>query len=147
MGRECGQAGGLASSAQVTVRAILINILNPKLSIFFLAFLPQFVSADESNPLASMLQLSAVFMLMTLWCFVGYGLFAGGGPRPRHFAPAGHDLDAAFVRLRLSRVWERSWPSLTREMKNGAFRPRFLEFSDKPQAASPCWWSGCGSPA
>lgn len=67
---------GVRSAAQVTVEAILINILNPKLSIFFLAFLPQFVSADEANPLASMLGLSAVFMLMTFVVFVGYGLFA-----------------------------------------------------------------------
>ena len=67
---------GTRSSAQVTVTAVLINILNPKLSIFFLAFLPQFVSVDESNPLARMLLLSAVFMLMTFVVFVGYGLFA-----------------------------------------------------------------------
>jgi threonine/homoserine/homoserine lactone efflux protein len=60
----------------VTVTAILINILNPKLSIFFLAFLPQFVSADEAQPLSRMLLLSAVFMLMTFAVFVGYGLFA-----------------------------------------------------------------------
>jgi threonine/homoserine/homoserine lactone efflux protein len=64
------------SAVQVTVTGILINILNPKLSIFFLAFLPQFVSADESNPLSRMLALSAVFMLMTFVIFVGYGLFA-----------------------------------------------------------------------
>jgi threonine/homoserine/homoserine lactone efflux protein len=63
-------------AVQVTVTAILINILNPKLSIFFLAFLPQFVRADEPNPLARMLALSAVFMLMTFGVFVGYGLFA-----------------------------------------------------------------------
>ena len=55
---------------------ILINILNPKLSIFFLAFLPQFVSAGEANPLSRMLALSGVFMLMTFVVFVGYGLFA-----------------------------------------------------------------------
>jgi threonine/homoserine/homoserine lactone efflux protein len=64
------------SALQVTVTGILINILNPKLSIFFLAFLPQFVSADEAHPLSRMLLLSAVFMLMTFVVFVGYGLFA-----------------------------------------------------------------------
>jgi threonine/homoserine/homoserine lactone efflux protein len=64
------------SALHVTVTAVLINLLNPKLSIFFLAFLPQFVSADEASPLARMLALSAVFMLMTFVVFVGYGLFA-----------------------------------------------------------------------
>jgi len=61
---------------QVTVEAVLINILNPKLSIFFLAFLPQFVSTDEAHPLPHMLMLSAVFMLMTFVVFAVYGLFA-----------------------------------------------------------------------
>ena len=67
---------GTKSAAEVTITAILINILNPKLSIFFLAFLPQFVSTEEANPLSRMLLLSAVFMLMTFVVFVGYGLFA-----------------------------------------------------------------------
>jgi threonine/homoserine/homoserine lactone efflux protein len=67
---------GARSALQVTVTAILINILNPKLSIFFLAFLPQFVSASEPHALAHMLELSAIFMLMTFVVFVGYGLFA-----------------------------------------------------------------------
>jgi len=64
------------SAVQLTVTAILINILNPKLSIFFLAFLPQFVSPGEPAPLWRMLELSGVFMLMTFVVFVGYGLFA-----------------------------------------------------------------------
>jgi threonine/homoserine/homoserine lactone efflux protein len=66
------------SSRRVIVTGVLINILNPKLSIFFLAFLPQFIAADESHPLGRMLELSGAFMAMTLGVFVVYGLFAAG---------------------------------------------------------------------
>lgn len=64
------------SALRVSVTAVLINILNPKLSIFFLAFLPQFISLDDPHPVRRMLLLSTVFMAMTLVVFVGYGLFA-----------------------------------------------------------------------
>jgi len=64
------------SAKRVIVTGFLINILNPKLSIFFLAFLPQFIAANESHPLMRMLQLSAAFMAMTFAVFVVYGLFA-----------------------------------------------------------------------
>src|SRR5262245_48220760 len=56
-------AASARSSRRVIVTAILVNILNPKLSIFFLAFLPQFVAADEPHPLARMLELSTAFMV------------------------------------------------------------------------------------
>jgi len=65
-----------AAEARVIIKGILINILNPKLSIFFLAFLPQFIAGDEIHPVARMLELSATFMLMTFVVFVLYGLFA-----------------------------------------------------------------------
>ncbi len=64
------------SSLQVILSAILANILNPKLSIFFFAFLPQFVEATEANPVLRMSELSAVFMLLTFVVFAAYGLFA-----------------------------------------------------------------------
>jgi threonine/homoserine/homoserine lactone efflux protein len=70
------QESDTRSDMQVIVSAILVNILNPKLSIFFFAFLPQFISAEEARPLARMVELSAVFMLLTFAVFVGYGLFA-----------------------------------------------------------------------
>ncbi len=64
------------SAANVIVSGILVNILNPKLTIFFFAFLPQFVSAHEPNAFLRMIELSAVFMLLTFVVFVGYGKFA-----------------------------------------------------------------------
>ena len=64
------------SATRVIVAGILVNILNPKLTIFFFAFLPQFVSADDPNGLWRMLALSGVFMLLTLLIFVVYGIFA-----------------------------------------------------------------------
>ena len=94
------------STAQVVVTGILINILNPKLSIFFLAFLPQFISPAEASPLARMVALSAVFMLMTFVVFVGYGLFAGAIrerviSRPRVLAWMRRAFAGAFVALGL----------------------------------------------
>ncbi|HLM39005.1 MAG TPA: LysE family translocator [Microvirga sp.] len=73
---QVGQEADGRSALQVVVTAVLINILNPKLSIFFLAFLPQFVRVDEPHPLARMLLLSGAFMLLTFLIFAVYGLFA-----------------------------------------------------------------------
>jgi threonine/homoserine/homoserine lactone efflux protein len=94
------------SAAELTVTAILINILNPKLSIFFLAFLPQFISINEPHPLPQMLLLSAVFMVMTFVVFVGYGLFAAAIrdrviARPHVLTWMRRTFAAAFVALGL----------------------------------------------
>ena len=66
----------LGELARIALRGALINILNPKLSIFFLAFLPQFVPAAAPDALARMALLSAAFMALTFVVFVGYGLAA-----------------------------------------------------------------------
>jgi threonine/homoserine/homoserine lactone efflux protein len=92
------------SALRVTIDAILINILNPKLSIFFFAFLPQFVAADEAHPISRMVLLSAVFMLLTFVVFVGYGLFAASLrhhviSRPRVLTWMRRSFAGAFVAL------------------------------------------------
>jgi len=77
-GFEAQAISSRSSALSLATKAFLLNILNPKLTIFFLAFLPQFVSPETTSPLGDMLVLSAVFMLMTFVVFVIYGLLAHG---------------------------------------------------------------------
>ena len=92
------------SSWRVVIDGILVNILNPKLSIFFVAFLPQFIAADDASPLVRMLELSGVFMAMTFVVFAIYGLFAAAMrehviSRPRVMTWMRRTFAAAFVAL------------------------------------------------
>lgn len=64
------------SGRSIVVKAILLNTLNPKLTIFFLAFLPQFVDPAAASPLGHLVLLAGVFMIMTLAVFMVYGLLA-----------------------------------------------------------------------
>ncbi|MEU5438353.1 LysE family translocator [Streptomyces sp. NPDC020719] len=63
-------------TVQVIASGVLVNVLNPKLTMFFVAFLPQFVPAGESGSLPAMLRLSAVFMALTFVVFAAYGMCA-----------------------------------------------------------------------
>ncbi|RXJ69337.1 lysine transporter LysE [Halarcobacter ebronensis] len=60
----------------VMMKGFLINILNPKLTLFFLAFIPQFLSSNSSSYTSEMLVLGLIFMFMTLVVFILYGLLA-----------------------------------------------------------------------
>ena len=92
------------SAMNVIVSGVLINVLNPKLTIFFFAFLPQFVSTDSPGALVRMLELSAVFMLVTLVVFAAYGVFAAAVrnhvvSRPRVMAWMRRVFAGSFVAL------------------------------------------------
>jgi threonine/homoserine/homoserine lactone efflux protein len=67
---------GKTSPWRVIVSGILVNTLNPKLTIFFFAFLPQFVPANRPDAVPLMVYLSVVFMAVTLVVFSLYGVFA-----------------------------------------------------------------------
>lgn len=64
------------SALKTLVSGVLVNIRNPKLTIFFVAFLPQFVPSGEPGALGHMIELSAVFMALTFVVFAAYGWFA-----------------------------------------------------------------------
>jgi len=66
----------VSRAPSLVLKAFLLNILNPKLTIFFLAFLPQFVDPNAASPIAHLLILSGVFMAMTFVVFVIYGFLA-----------------------------------------------------------------------
>jgi threonine/homoserine/homoserine lactone efflux protein len=95
---------GPRPAGRVITSGILINILNPKLTIFFFAFLPQFVSPGEPDSLLRMLELSAVFMLVTFVVFIGYGILAASvrdhvTSRPRVLAWMRRVFAGSFVAL------------------------------------------------
>lgn len=71
-----GRPASANGARQIAVRGFLLNILNPKLSLFFLAFMPQFLAPENASPIPQLLLLSGVFMAMTLAVFVVYGLLA-----------------------------------------------------------------------
>jgi len=65
-----------SSALHIIHHAVFINLFNPKLPLFFLAFLPQFIASDSTSPTYDMLLLSAIFMLLTQITFMLYGACA-----------------------------------------------------------------------
>ncbi|MFE0856444.1 LysE family translocator [Streptomyces mutabilis] len=97
-------AAGPVPAGWVILRGVLINILNPKLTLFFFAFLPQFVDPAEAGALPRMLLLGGVFMLVTFVVFAGYGVLAASVrshviSRPRVMAWLRRSFAGSFVAL------------------------------------------------
>lgn len=92
------------SSWNVVRTAVLINLLNPKLTVFFFAFLPQFVDSASPHARMDMSALSAVFMAVTFAVFALYGLAAAAVRehvlrRPRVIAWMRRSFAAAYLAL------------------------------------------------
>jgi len=95
-----------ASILKIICDGILLNLLNPKLSVFFLAFLPQFISANTPDTTLEMALLGLIFMAMTFGVFVVYGCFAGALrshiiERPKVMSIIGKSFAGAFVLMGL----------------------------------------------
>ena len=92
------------SPARVIASAMLSNLLNPKLTVFFFAFLPQFVPPHAPHELERLLLLSGVFMAMTFVVFVGYGIAASAVRR--------HLIERPRIIRRVRRVFAASFVGL-----------------------------------
>ncbi len=89
---------------RVLLDGVLVNLLNPKLTIFFVAFLPQFLDPADGSAVPAMLALSGVFMAVTLVVFLGYGALAARVrdrvlTRPRVLTWMRRTFAASFVAL------------------------------------------------
>ena len=98
------QAGQPKPARAVLAEGVAMNLLNPKLSIFFMAFLPQFIAATDPAPMRAMTLLSLVFVAMTFVIFAAYGIFAAQMrdrvlTRPRVMAWLRRGFAAAFLAL------------------------------------------------
>jgi threonine/homoserine/homoserine lactone efflux protein len=98
------QPGTGKSAWRVITSAILLNLLNPKLTLFFFAFLPQFVPPGSPDQLGRLLALSAVFMAMTFVVFTCYGVFAASVRR--------HLVDRPTIIARVRKIFAASFVAL-----------------------------------
>ena len=64
------------NDVKIIIKGILINLLNPKLTVFFFAFLPLFITTAGESQIVQMIRLSVVFIVMTLVIFILYGILA-----------------------------------------------------------------------
>ena len=71
------KSGAPAALGSIYRRAILMNVSNPKVAIFFLAFLPQFAHPERGHVAVQMLMLGSVFMICSLACFAVIAFLAG----------------------------------------------------------------------
>jgi threonine/homoserine/homoserine lactone efflux protein len=101
------------SAGRIVWRGVLLNLLNPKLPLFFVAFLPQFVPAGDLHPTLLLAEFGAVFVAMTFAVFAVYAVFAGAARRaivesPRALRVMRRIFAASFAALGVRLAFERA---------------------------------------
>ena len=73
-------------SPNLFIRGFIMNVLNPKVALFYLAFFPQFISPAAAHPVLQTFAMGLTFMVMVLCVFGGLGIASGaiGGMFSRH---------------------------------------------------------------
>ncbi|KAB1437869.1 LysE family translocator [Candidatus Galacturonibacter soehngenii] len=74
---EMEQEDKKISNLKIGLKGMLINLLNPKLTVFFLAFIPQYIDKSERNILMQSIQLDMIFLVISLLVFLIYALLSG----------------------------------------------------------------------
>lgn len=92
VGAESASATPALSAGTAFRRGVLMNVTNPKVAIFFMAFLPQFANPAQGNMVGQIMQLGALFMLAALITFSAIAFFAATvgqkllrSPRAQHW--------------------------------------------------------------
>lgn len=70
-------SGAWVAPRKIYLQSVIANILNPKVTLFFIAFLPQFVNLQAGHVAAQMLLLAGLFILVTLCIFGSIAFFSG----------------------------------------------------------------------
>ena len=73
-----GKTPESSSARELYLRGIIMNVTNPKVALFFLAFLPQFTDPNLGAVSTQIVSLGGLFLLATLWVFGSVAWFAGG---------------------------------------------------------------------
>ncbi len=126
------EQGEPKSASRVIRSAVLVNLLNPKLTIFFFAFLPQFVPSHSSHAVPTML--SSVFIAMTFIVFAAYGIFAAGARE--------HLIARPHIIKRIRRVFAVSFVALGAKLASIAFertQPRCVRFRKVSVGVGSVW--------
>ena len=110
---QLGKDGSLIAVWAVYRQSVIGNVLNPKVTLFFLSFLPQFINVNAGHIELQMVLLGALFMMQTVFIFGAIAFFSGAiGDRLRTNFSIANRLNAfagvVFIALGIRVAWPTS---------------------------------------